>query len=182
MRRRSHCRIQVVSVAGAAGIAYALWHVSRQASKFLSVGSEAELLENSERFARAALHSISRQPPDRHGPSLLTGQAGVYCIAALTLGARAGHADSTAGQEAQAVKLRQEQRWCLQQFIALHRFACSTTCQEDEVGQGAVVPDGYFDNALGAEHMLLHSQLWSCYFSGHRSCTVAADTCWVAYC
>ncbi|KAI3426499.1 hypothetical protein D9Q98_008864 [Chlorella vulgaris] len=145
------CDAEPSAYTGAAGIAYALWHVSRQASKFLSVGSEAELLENSERFARAALHSISRQPPDRHGPSLLTGQAGVYCIAALTLGARAGHADSTAGQEAQAVKLRQEQRWCLQQFIALHRFACSTTCQEDEVLYGR---SGYL---LGC--LLLNKQL-----------------------
>lgn len=49
------------------------------------------------------------------------------------------------------MKLRQEQRWCLQQFIALHRFACSTTCQEDEVLYGR---SGYL---LGC--LLLNKQL-----------------------
>ena len=123
------------AAAGAAGIAYALWHAHRQTSRLTAVAfSEEELLDRAEQYARVALGGTARQAPGEHyGWSLLAGQAGVYATAALVFDAGADLAERQ-GRQARAAGLRQERQQWVQQYCALHRLACSSACQEDEVG------------------------------------------------
>lgn len=117
--------------AGAAGIAYSLWRAVHAAC-FPSAAQE-ELLGVAAGLARSALATIQRQPPQRHGCSLLAGHAGVYCIGALVLRSCALLAERQ-GEQALAADLFVEEQQCVQQFAGLHSLACG--CNEDEVLYG----------------------------------------------
>lgn len=122
------------AAAGAAGIAYALWHAHRQTATLTAVASEEELLSSAEQYARAALAGTARQAPGEHyGWSLLAGHAGVYATAALVFDASADLAEKQ-GRQARAAGLRQELQQWVQQYSTMSRLACSGACQEDEVG------------------------------------------------
>lgn len=139
--------------AGAAGCAYALWHAHRHAAALENVVSEADLLGSAERYARAALHSIAAQPPERYGWALLAGHAGVYCAGALLLSASAALAQRQ-GREGAAAQLQGEAAEAVRHFCALQRLACSAACEEDEVGCGAHGGSGWMHGTLcsaGAE-------------------------------
>ena len=152
---------------GAAGCAYALWHAHRHAAALESAASEADLLGSAERYARAALQGIAAQPPERYGWALLAGHAGVYCAGALVLSASAALARRQ-GRDAAAAQLQGEAAEAVRQFCALHRLACSATCEEDEAsGWGGLMrmPCGFWVlscAAVGAgEHLLLRLLLLS---------------------
>ena len=121
---------------GSAGIAFALWHCHQHASALSGVVSEEELLGSAERLVRDALASVAgKAAADHHGWSFAVGQAGVFAVAALCLGASADLA-ARQGRHAASKALRSEQHHYVQQYVDMHTLACSTACQEDEVLYG----------------------------------------------
>lgn len=133
----SLARCSVPIPAGAAGVAYALWHCARHAQQLAPAVSRADLLGSAERYARAALQGISSQPPERYGWSLLAGHAGVYATGALVFDAAAAEAEQAGSGEA-AEALRAERERCVQHYAALSSLAASSACQEDEVSSGVL--------------------------------------------
>lgn len=85
------------------------------------------------RYAHAALEGVAHQPPERYGWSLLSGHAGVYCTGALVLSAAAELAQRE-GRASAAAALQREAAQLVQRYAALQRLACSSACEEDEVG------------------------------------------------
>lgn len=112
--------------------------------------TEEDLLGAAERWARAALDGVARQPPERCGWSLLAGHAGVYCAGALVLSASAELAQRL-GRGEHAAGLRQQAEHAVAQYVALQRLACSAECEEDEVLCGR---SGYLLGCLLLNHHL----------------------------
>lgn len=131
----STCAQALPALAGAAGVAYALWHTARLASQLSPVVSEADLLAHAERYARSALQAVARQPPEQYGWSLLAGHAGVYCTGALVFDSAAALAERQ-GRSAAAEGLRGERAACVERYTALASLAAGSACQEDEVLYG----------------------------------------------
>eukprot|EP00887_Chlorella_sp_A99_P007482 scaffold2.g7482.t1 len=114
---------------GAAGVAYACWHVHRHAGAVAAVLPPAELLASGVELARAARAAVEQRPRRDAGWSLLAGHAGVFATAALCLHA-AARAEEVAGRVQHGGLLRSEMEECVREYRDL--AALALRADEDE--------------------------------------------------
>ena len=96
--------------AGAAGVAYACWHVHRHSEAISTVVNSQELLAAAAHLSRSARQAVERYPPEEAGWSLLAGHAGCYATSALVLHAAAAAAPGSSEQQGE---LQAESEGCI---------------------------------------------------------------------